>query len=217
MPEGADDADDADATAATDATETRDALAERRGLDAPVYEPAEDSGLLAEAAVEHAHGVTLEVGTGSGWVAQRVRSEGDATRVIGSDVNPHACERARGRGVEAVRGDLLAPFRDGALDTVLFNPPYLPTDPDNEWDDWQEVALSGGETGRELIEPFLDELPRALAPAGVALLLVSSLTGFADVVEYAVDRGLRAETVAEESYPFETLSILALRHRAHAE
>ena len=196
-----------------DDTSTRDSLAARRGLDSPVYAPAEDSGLLAEAAVEHARGVTLEVGTGSGWVAERVRREGDATRVIGSDVNPHATRSAGGRGVEALRGDLLTPFRDGALDTVLFNPPYLPTDPDNEWDDWQEAALSGGESGRELIEPFLDDLPRVLAPDGVALLLVSSLTGFADVVEYAVDRGFDAETVAEESYPFETLSILALRHR----
>ncbi|GAA0257849.1 HemK2/MTQ2 family protein methyltransferase [Halobaculum roseum] len=213
MPE---DDDSPDTTGAADPGDTRDALAERRGLDAPVYEPAEDSGLLAEAAVEHARGVTLEVGTGSGWVADRVRREGDATRVLGSDVNPHACRRARDRGVEAVRADLLAAFRDGALDTVLFNPPYLPTDPDNEWEDWQEVALSGGESGRDLIEPFLDDLPRALAPDGVALLLVSSLTGFADVVEYAVDRGFDAETVAEESYPFETLSILALRHREHA-
>ncbi|MFC6785490.1 HemK2/MTQ2 family protein methyltransferase [Halobaculum halobium] len=206
-----------DGASPPDPATTRDALAARRGLDAPVYAPAEDSGLLAEAAVEHARGVTLEVGTGSGWVAERVLTEGDADRVIGSDVNPHACRRARDRGVEAVRGDLLGSFGDGSLDTVLFNPPYLPTDPDNEWDDWQEVALSGGESGRELIEPFLDDLPRALATDGVALLLVSSLTGFADVVEYAVDRGLHAETVAEESYPFESLSILALRHRLSKE
>ncbi|MFC7098681.1 HemK2/MTQ2 family protein methyltransferase [Halobaculum marinum] len=197
-----------------DDTSTRDSLAARRGLDAPVYAPAEDSGLLAEAAVEHARGVTLEVGTGSGWVAEKVLSESDATRVLGSDVNPHATRRARDRGVEAMCADLLTPFREDALDTVLFNPPYLPTDPDNEWDDWQEAALSGGESGRELIEPFLDDLPRVLAPDGVALLLVSSLTGFADVVEYAVDAGFHAETVAEESYPFETLSILALRRRA---
>ncbi|MFC7068398.1 HemK2/MTQ2 family protein methyltransferase [Halobaculum lipolyticum] len=197
----------------TDDSTTRDALAARRGLDSPVYAPAEDSGLLAEAAVEHARGVTLEVGTGSGWVAEKVLRVSDATRVLGSDVNPHATRRARERGVEAVRADLLSPFREESLDTVLFNPPYLPTDPDNEWDDWQEAALSGGESGRESIEPFLDDLPRVLAPDGVALLLVSSLTGFADVVEYAVDAGFRAETVAEESFPFETLSILALRRR----
>ncbi|WP_277553045.1 HemK2/MTQ2 family protein methyltransferase [Halobaculum limi] len=194
-------------------TTTRDSLAARRGLDAPVYDPAEDSGLLASAGVDNAWGRTLEVGTGSGWVAAQVLDAGVADRVVGSDVNPFACARARDRGVEAVRGDLLAPFRADAFDTILFNPPYLPTDPDNEWDDWQEVALSGGESGRDLIEPFLDDLPRVLAPDGVALLLVSSLTGFADVVKYAVECGFVAETVAEESYPFETLSILALRHR----
>lgn len=190
--------------------DTRDALAERRGLADPVYAPAEDSGLLAEAAVERARGVVLEVGTGSGWVAERVRDRGSADRVVGSDVNPHACRRARERGVEAVRADLLGPFPAGSVDTLLFNPPYLPTDPDAEWDDWQEAALSGGESGRDLIDPFLDDAGRVLRPGGRVLLLVSSLTGFADVVEYAVSRGFDAETVAEESYPYETLSVLSL-------
>ena len=66
--------------------------------------------------------------------------------MIASDVNPHACASARDRGVEAVRADLVSAFADGAFDAVVFNPPYLPTDPDNEWDDWMERALSGGES-----------------------------------------------------------------------
>ncbi|QLG26580.1 methyltransferase domain-containing protein [Halorarum halophilum] len=189
---------------------TRDALAARRGLDDPVYAPAEDSGLLAEAAAERARGVVLEVGTGSGWVAERTAEVEGVSRVLGSDVNPHACRRARERGVEAVRASLVDPFRDRAFDTVLFNPPYLPTDPDAEWGDWQEAALSGGESGRELIEPFLEDVGRVLAPSGTVLLLVSSLTGFGEVVEHAVDCGFRAETVVEESFPYETLSVLAL-------
>ncbi|WP_313690794.1 HemK2/MTQ2 family protein methyltransferase [Halorarum halobium] len=192
---------------------TREELAARRGLGDPVYAPAEDSGLLATAAERRAHGVALEVGTGSGWVAERTAALEDVSRVIGSDVNPHACRRARERGLEAVRTDLLDAFRDGAFDTVLFNPPYLPTDPDAEWDDWQEAALSGGESGRELIEPFLDDVARVLAPSGTVLLLVSSLAGFADVVAYAVERGFDAETVLEESFPYETLSVLALEER----
>ncbi|WP_435128870.1 HemK2/MTQ2 family protein methyltransferase [Halobaculum sp. D14] len=196
-----------------ESTASRDALAARRGLGDPVYAPAEDSGLLAEAGAERARGVALEVGTGSGWVAAQVRDRADVERVVGSDVNPHACEQARDRGVEAVRADLLAPFAADSVDTVLFNPPYLPTDPDAEWDDWQEAALSGGESGRELIEPFLDDVARVLRPGGVVLLLVSSLTGFGAVVEYAVDAGFDAETVVEESYPFESLSVLALTPR----
>ena len=186
-------------------------LAERRGLDeAVVYQPAEDSGLLAEAAVEEARGRVLEVGTGSGWVAQQIAEE-RGLDAVGSDLNPHAAQQARERGVDGVVADLLAPFRANAFDTVCFNPPYLPTDPDNEWDDWMEHALSGGESGRELIDPFLDDVGRVLAPDGVVLLLVSSLTGYEEVLGTAEDAGFTAEPVVEESFPFETLTVLALR------
>lgn len=194
-----------------DDRDTESGLAERRGLDeAVVYQPAEDSGLLAEAALEEAHGRVLEVGTGSGWVAQRIAEE-RGLDTVGSDLNPHAARQAHERGVEGVVADLLAPFRAGAFDTVCFNPPYLPTDPDNEWGDWMEHALSGGESGRELIEPFLDDVGRVLAPGGVVLLLVSSLTGYDEVLDLAEDAGFAAEPVVEESFPFETLTVLALR------
>ncbi|WP_297885008.1 HemK2/MTQ2 family protein methyltransferase [uncultured Halorubrum sp.] len=186
-------------------------LAARRGLDdAVVYQPAEDSGLLAEAAVAEAHGRVLEVGTGSGWVAARVGTERDLD-VVGSDLNPHAARQARDRGVEAAVADLLSPFRADAFDTVCFNPPYLPTDPDNEWGDWMEHALSGGESGRALIEPFLADVGRVLAPDGVVLLLVSSLTGYDEVLELIDEAGFAAAPVVEESFPFETLTVLALR------
>jgi len=98
----------------------------------------------------------------------------------------------------------------GSFETVLFNPPYLPTDPDNEWDDWMEHALSGGESGRELIVPFLEDLERVLATGGQALLLVSSLTGYDEVVDLIGQAGFTHEEVRQESYPFETLSILRL-------
>jgi release factor glutamine methyltransferase len=186
-------------------------LADRRGAETAVYGPAEDSGLLADAATTHvaAEDRVLEVGVGSGWVAARVADATGAT-VVGSDVNPHACRRARERGVETVRADLVGPFRDGAFDVVLFNPPYLPTDPEAEWDDWMEAALSGGESGRAVVAPFVDDVGRVLAPDGRALLVVSSLAGFDAVVARAERRGFAVETVREESYPFETLSVLSL-------
>ncbi|SEH62730.1 release factor glutamine methyltransferase [Halopenitus malekzadehii] len=190
-------------------------LAERRGAETTVYQPAEDSGLLAEAAIAEATGRVLEVGTGSGWVAERIATADDSAdvEVVASDVNPHACRQARERGLDVVRGSLLDPFRDGVFDTVAFNPPYLPTDPDNEWDDWMETALSGGRTGRELIEPFLDDVGRVLTPGGCVLLLVSSLTGYEAVIDRVEAAGFSHEVVREESYPFETLSILRLTQR----
>jgi release factor glutamine methyltransferase len=202
---------------------TRDSLADRRGTERTVYQPAEDSGLLAAAIEERGHGRLLEVGTGSGWVAERATDVDAVGEVVASDRSPHACQAARKRAAadgsvgsdpsfSVVRADLLAPFDDAAFDTVAFNPPYLPTDPENEWDDWMERALSGGESGRELIEPFLESVGRVLAPGGVVLLLVSSLAGYDAVLEYAADCGLDADdsAVVEESYPFETLSVVEL-------
>ncbi len=197
---------------------SRDRLAERRGVETEVYQPAEDSRLLAAAAVEDERvaGRVLEVGTGSGWVAEQVARETDAT-VVASDVNPAACREAATRADAAsegadpafatVRADLVAPFADGTFDAVLFNPPYLPTDPDNEWDDWMETALSGGESGRAVLNPFLDAVGRVLAPRGVALVLVSSLTGVGDVLDRASANGLTGTPVRQESYPFESLTV----------
>lgn len=194
-------------------TDSRTRLADRRGVETRVYQPAEDSALLAKAAIERASGRALEVGTGSGWVAERVVEAGVADAVVAADVNPHACRAARERAAgrfEVVRADLVAPFRTGAFDTVLFNPPYLPTDPDHEWDDWMETALSGGTSGRRLIEPFLASVGRVLTADGVVLLLVSSLTGYDAVLEEAREAGFTSERVREESYPFETLTVVAL-------
>jgi release factor glutamine methyltransferase len=203
---------------------TADDLAERREMETDVYQPAEDSALLAEAVVERGRGRLLEVGTGSGWVAERAAVKADGVdEVVATDVNPHACRSAVARGralessgrgrIDVVRANLLDPFADGAFDTVAFNPPYLPTDPDNEWSDWMERALSGGENGRALIDPFVDDVGRVLAPGGVVLLLVSSLTGYDDVVARVERRGFDHEAVVEESYPFESLSVLALTRK----
>lgn len=207
-------------------------LAERRGLDDDVYQPAEDSRLLAEVATERIDPAdrVIDVGTGSGFVAEEIASETGAS-VIGTDLNPHACRQARERGVQVVRADLLDPFAGDVADVVVCNPPYLPIgaedaasvgaegdsgapgeqDGSSRDGDWMTVALSGGETGREVIEDLLADVGRVLAPGGEVLLLVSSLTGVDEVAARASDAGFSAVALADESFPFETLTVLALR------
>jgi release factor glutamine methyltransferase len=189
----------------------RPPLADQRDTER-VYQPAEDSRLLAETAtpyVESTHRV-LDLGTGSGFIAHHVVQETGAW-VVGSDLNPHACRQARDAGVPTVRADQLTPFREGAFDVVLFNPPYLPTDPDREWDDWMETALSGGEDGREVIDSFLADCRRVLAPDGDAFVLVSSLTGIEAVRDRARSKGLTTMEAADEALPYERLVVLHLR------
>lgn len=179
-----------------------------------VYEPAEDSRLLADAVVDRIDGDerVLEVGVGAGYVAARVRDETGAD-VVGSDLNPDACEATRTEGIETVRANLLAAFAAESVDVVCFNPPYLPTPPDVEWDDPLEYALSGGESGRRVIRPFLADVGRVLAPGGRVYLLVSSLTDVEAVTELADDAGLVTREVAEESFPWERLVVLEITDR----
>lgn len=128
-----------------------------------VYPPAEDSHLLLRAALREVRPTdrVLEVGTGSGYVAASVL--GRAANVVATDINPHAVECARARGLAAVRTDLFAGL-SGPFDLVLFNPPYLPTLPEERIDDWLEYALDGGPTGRAVIERFVADIGRVLSP-----------------------------------------------------
>jgi len=188
-------------------------LAEHRGIDTDVYGPAEDSALLAAAVeddVETAD-LVLDVGTGSGYVGERL-AETTGARVIGTDINPLACQRARGSGVEPVLGDLTSPFRADSFDTIVFNPPYLPAVDDLELDDWFETAVTGGESGRAVINRYLADVGRVLVPNGRAFLLISSLTGTEAVVDRAAEHGLTAEVIAAVDYPGEELLVLRLQH-----
>lgn len=186
-------------------------LAEWRELEHDVYAPAEDSRLLATTVLDDldVSGRILDVGTGAGYVASRLAAD-TTGQVVGADLNPHACQRARRNGVSVVRMDLTSGFRSNTFAAVVFNPPYLPVDEAAEWDDWFELAISGGDTGRAVIERFLDDVGRVLRADGVVYLLVSTYTGVSEVVEYAGRAGFSAVALADASYPGETLTVLKL-------
>lgn len=194
----------------SDRSDERPRLADRRGVES-VYQPAEDSNLLADVAVDtiDTGDRVLDVGTGSGYVADRIADETGAN-VVGVDVNPDACRQTRRAGIPAVRGDLVAPFRADRFDVVCCNPPYLPTAPSAEWDDPMEAALSGGPTGRRVIERLLATVPRVLAADGVVLLLVSTLADLDAVRGEAAEQGLDSTVLAEAMYPFERLVVLEI-------
>lgn len=190
----------------------RPALADQRDVDT-VYGAAEDSHLLAQAALEEIRpgDRAIDVGTGSGYVAAALAEAG--ARVVGTDLNPSACRRTAARGLPVVRGNVLDPIQADTANLVACNPPYLPTDPDMEWGDWMEAALSGGEDGRAMIDPFLADVGRVLRNDGVGFLLVSSLTGIDAVRAFARDHDLESRIVAEDTFPFERLVVLGLQHR----
>ncbi len=188
----------------------RPKLADQRDVET-VYQPAEDSRLLAETVITEidVDERVLDVGTGSGYVAYTIAEETGA-QAVGVDINPEACQQAAATGIPVIRGDMFAPFRDDSFDVVVCNPPYLPTSPEQEWDDWMEKALSGGEDGRAMVDPFIRGVGRVLRPEGRAYLLISTLTDPDAVREVAATSGFEMTVIAEESYPFERLLVVAL-------
>lgn len=174
-----------------------------------VYQPAEDTYLLLEAALSEARPAdsVLEIGCGSGFISQELALR--AKRLLATDINPHAVRAAKARGIEVIRADLFRGIK-GKFDLILFNAPYLPTQPEERTGQWIDYALDGGENGRQTVDRFIVDLAWHLRPGGRALLLISSLTGLAKVQEMAASAGLTAEVVADEGCFFERLYVLRL-------
>ncbi len=175
---------------------------------AQVYQPEADTFLLLRAALSEVRPTdqVLEIGTGSGTIAAGLP---EPARIITTDINPHAAACAREKGLEVIRTDLFAGIC-GSFDLILFNPPYLPTLPEERIDDWLEYALDGGITGREAIRRFAEGAGRLLAPGGRILLLISSLTGLAEVSAIFETHGYRVSAVAEEPIEDEILYVLRI-------
>lgn len=173
-----------------------------------VYSPEADTmALLAAARAEARPGDrVLEIGTGSGLIAREISR---VTRVTATEINPHAAICARRAGVDVIRTDLVAGIR-GEFDLILFNPPYLPTRPEERIDDWLEYALDGGADGRAVIGRFAREVGRVLAPGGRILLLVSALTGPGRVRDLFAARGYAVTTVLRQDAEGEVLSVLRI-------
>jgi release factor glutamine methyltransferase len=162
-------------------------------VDRRVLVPRPETEVLVETALRVAPEArrVLDVGTGSGAIAAALARELGSARVWASDREPDALAVARANlarlapDVGLVRGDLLAPFRAGALDLVVSNPPYVaegevgrlaPEVRDHE----PRTALAAGPDGLAVLGALVTGAPRVLVPGG--WLVVEVGTGQAEAV-----------------------------------
>ena len=173
-----------------------------------VYEPAEDSFLLADAALSEVRDRdrVLEVGCGSGIISAVIKANTKAS-VVGIDINPFAARCSKENGIEVIRGDLLGCIK-GKFDIIIFNPPYLPTNEMERTKDWINAALDGGYDGRSIIKRFLNEAGNCLSNNGKILLLISSMTGIDEVRSELISLGFTILEIGHERLDFEQLIVL---------
>jgi release factor glutamine methyltransferase len=150
--------------------------------------PRPETELLVEHALafleNHAHGVALDVGTGSGCIAITLAIETPQLRLAATDLEETALQtaskNAKQFGVEDrigfVRSDLVSAL-SGRFALICANLPYIPSgrlpglavarkEP--------QAALDGGPDGMVWIRALLQELPRLLADGGRALFEIDA-------------------------------------------
>ncbi len=177
-----------------------------------VYEPAEDSFMLAKQAAKQ-NGRILEMGTGCGLSALAAAKEDANNRVIGVDINPAAVKCAKNnanknniRNVEFLISNLFQNVQ-GTFDCILFNPPYVPTE-SSERKDALSKAWDGGKDGRAVLERFLDEFEPHLNSKGCLLLIQSSLNDKEKTIAKLCEVGMKTEITEEKSFFFERLYVV---------
>jgi HemK-related putative methylase len=172
-----------------------------------MYEPQEDSYLLEKEVKEHAFGKVLDVGTGTGIQARAASGCEKVAEVLGVDIDKEAVDycikKHKETGIKFIESDLFSNVdRSIKFDTIIFNPPYLPQDPEIE-----DIALYGGKKGYEVVVRFLCEMGDHLKRDGIVLLLFSSLTN-KEIVEREIERNLFAfEELSKEHKFFEDLYV----------
>jgi release factor glutamine methyltransferase len=150
------------------------------GVDPGVYVPRWQSEALALRAVERmpANGVAIDVCTGAGAIAKTLMARRPGARVVATDLDERAVACARRNGVDAHRGDLLAPLPrtlEGRVDVIVGVVPYVPT-PDlallqrDTLTFESTLSYDGGEDGTGLLRRVVADSPRLLRRGGALLL-----------------------------------------------
>jgi release factor glutamine methyltransferase len=182
-------------------------------VDEHVYEPAEDTFLVAEK-LDTKKEVVLEIGTGCGILA--ILAAKNAKKVVAIDINPYAIDCARRNAknndvhdrIDFRQGNLFEPIKDGEkFSLIFFNSPYLPSESDEE-KSWIGKAWAGGKTGREVIERFIVAAPRYLVANGRILLVQSSLSDVDKTIKVFNKLKVHANVVSELKFPFESIVLI---------
>lgn len=169
-----------------------------------IYSPEEDSYLLQESLKIKIPSLlnlnknlnVLEIGIGSGIQLETLRELG-VRDFLGVDINFEAVRLCKMKNFKVKKSDLFSNIpKEEKFDLILFNPPYLPEDL-NEDEDSKRIT-TGGKKGSEIINRFLEEAKSHLTQEGKLFLLVSSLTKGINYGRYSKKIILRKKIFFEE-------------------
>ena len=137
------------------------------------YEPAEDTFFLADIIQNEKGNSALEVGTGSGYLAEILKSNFDLVVATDIDFDSLAShEKKNYNEICCVGADALR----GHFDLVVCNLPYLPSD------GIMDRAVDGGKDGLEIPNQIITSVKYRLKNGGKLVYLSSSLANIPKLI-----------------------------------
>ncbi|MGC8995220.1 MAG: HemK2/MTQ2 family protein methyltransferase [Thermoplasmata archaeon] len=138
-----------------------------------LYEPGEDTYLLMDCV--EPKGKILEMGAGKGVISIYLYKKGYDVTAVDIDEESINYIKREVYGIKAFRSNLFENL-DGKYDTIIFNPPYLPGDYD------EDITIYGGENGSEIIKKFLSEAYNFLSEEGSIYIVMSSFNDIDNII-----------------------------------
>lgn len=161
------------------------------------YAPSEDTFLLASVLEKERGQSSLEIGTGSGYLAEILQK--NFPFVVATDID---FEALRDVGVQnKICCDAAGPLAQ-KFDLVVCNLPYLPSD------GVVDRTVDGGAKGLEVPLKILNSAIDCVNAGGMLLFLTSSLAEYEKLLDLVTSRGFSASIVAKKKLFFEELIVV---------
>ncbi|MEP3047253.1 MAG: 50S ribosomal protein L11 methyltransferase [Roseibium sp.] len=188
-----------------------------------MFAPSEYTSMLLSFLQENVKQISdrnvCEIGTGNGVVAVQAALLG-ARSVTVSDVERSALDAVSesfcqlpsdAADLRCLLGPLWQPYGAIRFDLILANLPHFPTPAltlPGRLPSWS----MGGADGRSLLDPFLEGLPRHLAPGGMAVFTHNCFVGIEQTRTHLLAHGLSLRTCQETIVHLSPLKVAALTH-----
>jgi len=143
-----------------------------------VYEPSEDTFFLLDNIKPE--GKILEMGAGSGYISIELAKKG--YDVYSVDIDDESIQFIKKEAekehvkINIIKSNLFENVK-GEFDTIIFNPPYLPGNPE------EDRTIYGGERGQEIIVEFLKNAGKYLKDNGKIYLIMSSFNDIEGIIK----------------------------------
>ncbi|MEM2302492.1 MAG: methyltransferase [Sulfolobales archaeon] len=192
-----------------------------------IYRPSDDTYLLTETLLGSQEDlrrsrIILDLGTGSGYIAQQLCLElmkkDTFHEIVAIDISPCSIEYMRKHlsrecvdHVSLMQCDGATCLREESIDLVAINPPYLPV---NERSTWLEITWSGGERGVDRAIEMVKSVLKPLSRQGFIYIVLSSLGDLGLFEDSMRAEGLTYRIIARKKLFFEELVVYKLKRNS---